>query len=330
MRKRFLFFVAALLLCSFAHVQATAVVKITDGDISDALRSAMETHANQLLIDLDNSAQQGRKDVDLEKKYMSDQAVSDVKKMWKSSPMTSPDANMNCRLLKTSTGWQIRGIPVDMLAADQDEKRQELTINFDPKGNISGVAIAIELHRYNELMEEGTTNLEYTRRQIIVDFVENFRTAYNRKDLRLLESVFSDKALIITGRVVEEVPNSDVTRMTMYNKKVVYLKQSKQEYLERLKKVFDKAKYINVKFDDIEITQHTKYDNLYAVTLKQTWRSSGYSDLGYLMLLIDFKDETRPLIQVRTWQPIKDKQGNIILREEDAFHVGSFVPQGME
>jgi len=40
--------------------------------------------------------------------------------------------------------------------------------------------------------------------------------------------------------------------------------------------VFDKAKYINVKFDDIEITQHTKYDNLYAVTLKQTWRSSGY------------------------------------------------------
>jgi len=29
------------------------------------------------------------------------------------------------------------------------------------------------------------------------------------------------------------------------------------------------------------------------------------------MLLIDFKDETRPLIQVRTWQPIKDKQGNI-------------------
>ena len=113
-----------------------------------------------------------------------------------------------------------------------------------------------------------------------MDFIENFRTAYNRKDNAMLNSVFSDKALIITGRVVKEKPNSDMTRMTLNNNKVVYIKQTKQEYLTKLAQVFKTVKYINVKFSDIEITEHPKFDNVYGVTLRQLWRTNRYQDEG--------------------------------------------------
>ena len=238
--------------------------------------------------------------------------------------MSCPPMNLNCRCLKTKDGYQVRGIPVDMVEADEEEARQELTISFDPQGLITNVAIAIEMNRYEELMAAKESELDYARRQIIVDFIENFRTAYNRKDNAMLNSVFSDKALIITGRVVKEKPNSDMTRMTLTNNKVVYIKQTKQEYLTKLAQVFKTVKYINVKFSDIEITEHPKFDNIYGVTLRQLWKTNRYQDEGYLFLMIDFRDTDNPLIQVRTWQPYKDMAGNVVTQKKDVFHLGSF------
>ena len=248
----------------------------------------------------------------------------EIKEIWKSSAMSCPPMNLNCRCLKTSDGYQVRGIPVDILAADGDEARQELTINFDTEGTISNVAIAIEMNRYEELMAQKQSDLDYARRQIIVDFIENFRTAYNRKDNAMLNSVFSDKALIITGRVVKEKPNSDLTRLTLNNNRVVYIKQTKQEYLTKLAQVFKTVKFINVKFSDIEIVEHPKFDSIYGVTLKQSWRTDRYHDEGYLFLMIDFRDSDNPLIQVRTWQPYKDAAGNIVTQKDEVFHLGSF------
>lgn len=140
----------------------------------------------------------------------------------------------------------------------------------------------------------------------------------------MLNSVFSDKALIITGRVVKEKPNSDMTKMTLANNKVVYIKQTKQEYLSKLAMVFKTVKFINVKFSDIEIVEHPKYDNIYGVTLKQLWKTDRYQDEGYLFLMVDFRDSDNPLIQVRTWQPYKDTAGNIVTQKKDVFHLGSF------
>ena len=38
--------------------------------------------------------------------------------------------------------------------------------------------------------------------------------------------------------------------------------------------------------------------------MKQSWKSSNYSDEGYLFLLWEFpEDGSSPIIHVRTWQP---------------------------
>ena len=65
-------------------------------------------------------------------------------------------------------------------------------------------------------------------RQMILDYVEQFRTAYNTKDIAFLEQIFSDDALIITGKVVKSVP-SEMNNF-MPQDKVVYNKQSKKRY----------------------------------------------------------------------------------------------------
>ena len=309
---------------SLSQALATTSFKITDGEVDPNVKARMETNVKALLDAFRTAADNGEKTVKLSKDNVSKTAIEEIKEIWKSSAMSCPPMNLNCRCLKTSNGYQVRGIPVDILAADGDEARQELTINFDTEGTISNVAIAIEMNRYEELMAQKQSDLDYARRQIIVDFRENFRTAYNRKDNAMLNSVFSDKALIITGRVVKEKPNSDLTRLTLNNNRVVYIKQTKQEYLTKLAQVFKTVKFINVKFSDIEIVEHPKFDSIYGVTLKQSWRTDRYHDEGYLFLMIDFRDSDNPLIQVRTWQPYKDAAGNIVTQKDEVFHLGSF------
>lgn len=309
---------------SLSQALATTSFKITEGEVDPNVKARMETNVKALLDAFRTAADNGEKTVKLSKDNVSKTAIEEIKEIWKSSAMSCPPMNLNCRCLKTSDGYQVRGIPVDILAADGDEARQELTINFDTEGTISNVAIAIEMNRYEELMAQKQSDLDYARRQIIVDFIENFRTAYNRKDNAMLNSVFSDKALIITGRVVKEKPNSDLTRLTLNNNRVVYIKQTKQEYLTKLAQVFKTVKFINVKFSDIEIVEHPKFDSIYGVTLKQSWRTDRYHDEGYLFLMIDFRDSDNPLIQVRTWQPYKDAAGNIVTQKDEVFHLGSF------
>lgn len=297
--------------------------KIIDGLSNENLKTVMETRVKEMLEAFNTASAQG-KSVKMSKDVITSEALKEIDLIWKTSSMTCPPMNIMSKCLHIRNGYQVRGIPVDVTEADEGEKRQELTVDFTPDGKISNVAIAIEMHRYDMIMAEKSSDIDYARRQVIVDFVENFRTAYNRKDLKLLTSVFSDKALIITGKVISEKPNSDIDRMTLNNNKVVYIKQTKQEYLRNLNNVFKTTKFVNVKFEDIDVVQHPKYDDVYGVTLKQYWHTNRYSDEGYLFLMIDFRDADNPLIQVRTWQPYKNKEGQVVTQKDDVYHLGSF------
>ncbi len=307
---------------SHANAQGTTFF-IKDGIDNPNLKAKMEHNVNAMIAAFKTAVIEKKKPK-LPSSIFTDDVEDRIEEMWKTSAMNFPIVEIKSRCLNTSTGYQVRGIPVDVLEADKDEERQELTVDFQRDGRISNVSIAIEMNRYEMIMSKRSSDLDYERRQMIVDFVENFRTAYNRKDLKMLNSVFSDKALIVTGKVVREKPNSDITRMTLNNNRVVYIKQTKQEYMQRLQRIFKLSKYVNVKFEDIEVTQHPKYDDIYGVNLKQYWHTSRYKDVGYLFLMIDFRDPDNPLIQVRTWQPDKDDKGNVVTRKENVFHLGSF------
>lgn len=317
---------SVLFFCFGNLVFADGVFKIIEGMRDPYLKARIESNVNLLLSALNAAQQKHAKSIKLSRDIISKDALDNIDEIWNTSAMSCPSSSLACRCLKTSTGWQVRGIPVDFEEADPSEKRQEISIDFSPDGVISNVSVAMEMHRYESIMSSDNCqdDLDYSRRQIIVNFVENFRTAYNRKDLKLLRSVFGDKALIITGKVVSEKPNTDISKIRLNNDRVIYTKQTKAEYLANLERVFKNTKYINVAFNDIDVTQHPKYDDIYGVTLKQYWHTNRYSDEGYLFLLIDFRDKDHPLIQVRTWQPYKDKSGKVVTQENQVFHLGSF------
>lgn len=139
------------------------------------------------------------------------------------------------------------------------------------------------------------------RRRVILNYCEHFRMAYTTKDIDFLRQVFSEQALIIVGNVVKTKAGSEGKFMPA--SRVEYNIRTKKEYISRLSKAFAASKNISVKFSDFRIMRHPTMDGIYGVSLRQQYKSDRYADDGYLFLLWDFRNESMPLIHVRTWQP---------------------------
>ena len=203
-------------------------------------------------------------------------------------------------------GYQIRGIEIEMLPIDdtfKDDLAQEVCIDFDKSGKIIDFNLAIGVNQYLRLFREGVELDDLDQRLQILNYVQQFKNAYNTKNIKFMEDIFSEDALIITGKVIKRV-KSDIPLPP----EIQYTKYNKQQYLNNLRKVFARNGYININFSDIRIRRHGAKPNYYGVTLKQDWNSSTYSDEGILFLIWDFTDEDAPKIHVRTWQPLEDQK----------------------
>ena len=158
-----------------------------------------------------------------------------------------------------------------------------------------------------KIMQGKLNETDASRRHMILNYCEHFRTAYTTKDIDFLRQVFSDKALIIVGNVVKPLANDNKCQAEA---RVTYAIHSKQDYIQRLSKVFAANQKIEVKFSNFRIMRHPTMDGIYGVTLRQQYKSDRYSDDGYLFLLWDFREKSMPLIHVRTWQPASSIGGN--------------------
>ena len=145
-------------------------------------------------------------------------------------------------------------------------------------------------------------------RRMILNYCEHLRTSYTTKDIDFLRQVFSDQALIIVGHVVKTADNNSAAGIEG-DEKVTFSLKTKKEYLERLEMVFAANKKIDVKFTDFRIMRHPTMEGIYGVSMKQKYTSDRYSDDGYLFILWDFRNESMPLIHVRTWQPAASVNG---------------------
>lgn len=308
--KRLLLFMLVFTSMS-AWAQEETRIHITDGVANAALKEKMERNAMTVLNALQTGVLENRKQPKLDETAITKGGKTVIMEVWKNSPFycTRSEINEICARMPQG-GWQMRDIPVRLVnVEDEEEALQDLVISFNNQGLVDNISFAIDANRYRELKAEGDSVGDLAQRQIVVDFVENFRTAYNRKDIKMLQQVFSDKALIITGHVVKAKTTKDDRGTKSILDHVEYRTQTKQQYLANLSKVFKANKFIDVKFDSLEISQHPKYEDIYGVNLIQHWNSKrynssdGYNDVGYLFLMIDFTDENEPCIQVRVWQP---------------------------
>jgi len=325
MKQKSLFYLIVVLLISNQTLKAqleTTNLVITDGIRNENLKRTIEKNVSDFLYACNTAAINGKKP-DLDKKTTTNDARKRFLSIWDTSPMGCSVSTLERKcLIRPAGGYQIRDIPVTVYEAPEKEQNQEIIINLTADGRIDDIFVPID--QYADLLSSGEKTEDIDLRMMVLDFVENFRTAYNRKDANFIESVFSNNAVIIVGKEIKQKPNSDATfRASMSNSQFEYQVKNKQQYISALRNVFRNNKYINVDFSEIMVLQHESYPQVYGVTLKQVWNSSLLKDdIGYVFLLIDFRDINKPLIHVRTWQP--EQYEGRQLRRDEIFQIGDF------
>lgn len=245
---------------------------------------------------------------------------------WKYKPYYCIETNNVKPCLYASDNMNVRDIPV--YSPNDDTPNRQLSISFNEKGQVECVRFAVELASYEKIMRNGgkeiTEATDIARRTSILSFVENYRNYYVNMDADKIENIFADDAIIITGSVITKAVRQADSKKIVMDKKVIYNRKNKKEYITSLRNLFDRQKEVNVEFDDIRVVQDPAKKHIYGVTLVQHWTSRSktekvYSDVGYLFLLWDFQDPEKPMIHARTWQP---KEG--VKTEEEIFSLNSF------
>ena len=302
---------------SFKELQQNSKVVITDIDNS-ALRAKMQDNASKLLYEL-NIAFYEKRIPKLSDTIVSQETLKSILSLWGTSMFHCCEADIIEKGLKWKDGYEVRNIPLFFKEADSTNKYQEATIIFNSAGIIIGFKMSIDPNQYNELLREGNSIDDIKRRQIIINFIENYLTAYNRRDIDFINDVYNEIGVIITKTGVKKTQMNDtLTKEKQENN----LMQPKIAYITDLRKVIKNNTYFNIAFDEIEITQHRKYPEIYGVTLKQDWYTSRYKDVGYLFLIIDFHNEENPTIFFQSWQP--EKVNNEVLKKEEIYNLGMF------
>lgn len=184
---------------------------------------------------------------------------------------------------------------------------EDVVFTFDHNNKICNIAFGLGATAEGDILCKGDWN--EASRMAIMQFLENYKTAFALKRLDYIESIFDEDAIIVTGTVVTKANKSkdDFGNFSLGNNtNVRFSSFSKQSYIKHLARSFASKEYINLRFADNEVYQIGKGGETFAIQLSQEYYSSNYGDKGYLFLLVDVNDPQHPLITVRTWQPEKD------------------------
>lgn len=320
---------ALVLLCSLSTRALDVQLNPDKGIASDIPVNVMEASLTALLSEI-NAACEGDRPLNLDGIKMSAEAKATLQDLWVVSHFHCDDDQVTDRLWNFKTTFMARNIPLIIVpdAADSwaNGTFQEAVVEFDRQGSITDFCFSFS-SRVGESLEKcsGGNDIEDIQRKgIIMSWCDKLATAYNRHDMNFMQTIFSDKALIITGKVVMQSNKEFGTA----NAKVEYTKQTKKQYLTNLAKCFAKNKWINVEFTEVgiggcgSVTRSKVNKNFYGVRLHQKWKSTNYSDEGYVFLLWNFTSEDKPQIEVRTWQP--DMVGDTKVAEDDIISLGDF------
>ena len=185
---------------------------------------------------------------------------------------------------------------------------EDIVFQLNAEGKITSLSFGLNKPAVDDIMNQ--TAWGDTARQVLITFLESYKTAYALKRLDYIRSIFSDDALIITGSVVK---SSGVGERQPLDRNVVkYTRQTKGEYMKKLEHIFAGNEFINLRFADNQIRKSGVGGEIYGIQIKQDYFSSSYGDTGYLFLMVDLNHPKEPVIHVRTWQPEKDPNFGLI------------------
>ena len=202
---------------------------------------------------------------------------------------------------KTDFGWEARQFGVSVSCEGFPTRNETVVVDYDEEGKIYNFGYTINPALHELFESQGTAAGDWDYRQIAIKFLENYKTSYTTKNIEDIETLYSEDAIIITGKVVKKTKLDKEISTNFSDKEIIYFKRTKQEHIQRQKEVFANNRFVWLQFDTFNINV-APVDSVYGVSMQQNYFSSTYKDEGYLFLLIDFRGE-QPLIHVRNWQP---------------------------
>ena len=185
---------------------------------------------------------------------------------------------------------------------------EDVVFTLNKEGKIDCLSFGLNKPAVDDIMNQ--TSWNDTVRNVLIKFLESYKTAYALKRYDYINSIFSDDALIITGSVLKHTVSNEGQAMS--KQAVKYTRQTKSEYMKKLQHIFRSSEFINLRFADNQVRKSGVGGEIYGIQIKQDYFSSSYGDTGYLFLMVDLNNPKEPVIHVRTWQPEKDPDFGLI------------------
>lgn len=169
---------------------------------------------------------------------------------------------------------------------------QELAVVYHPKQIFN----SFELYKIFVTPVEQNTAVDVSAN--VLKWLEQLRQAYEAKDIQYFKKAYNKEALLLTGS-------------QLYKHDYVFRKQTKEEYIARLKSIFNRYSRIRVSYDQVKIEPDNTRAGWFGITLTEGLtagndKSQNYYSEGYIFMLTNFEDEAHPQILVRVWEDVNE------------------------
>lgn len=199
---------------------------------------------------------------------------------------------------------------------------ENITFRIDKDLNkITSFAFALTDKAETDIFNAAAQWPEFSRFSIL-QFMEDYQTAYALKRLDYLNMIYSEDAIIITGSVLKKATQDRVDGSPINvgsRTDVKYTQLDKNQFLKRLDQQFKEKEYIHLRFEETKtktiVGRYIPRGTAFAIELNQIYESSNYSDKGYLTLILDASKDPA-MIHIRLWQPDKTDMSDITSIDE--------------
>lgn len=217
----------------------------------------------------------------------------------------------NIHFFKSQNGTVVaRGLQMSFSFRTGGKKTyvEDVVFTFDPDHRISNVAFGLGQVAENDILCKYAPGWTDETRELLMEFMENYKTAYCLKRLDYIRDIFADDAVIIVGNVVRRasVQRPGERPITLKGQETIrYNRYTKDTYLKHLEQTFARSEFINIRFTNNDVQWLEKYRDkkMFAIQIGQEYNSTRYADKGFLFLLVDITNQDEPQIKIRTWQP---------------------------
>lgn len=212
------------------------------------------------------------------------------------------------KFIQFDDGVMCRSIPMSFHFKNNNRTFiEDVVFQFNISKKVSNITFGLSKVAVDDIISND--RWDERSKLILINFLENYKTAYALKRADYIESIFADDALIIVGSVLKTKANSDNPYRN--NDIVRYNRYTKEQFIRNLRHSFASNEFINIRFEDNTILKSGKGREVYGIQIKQDYFSSNYGDSGYLFLMVNINNPNEPIIHVRTWQPEKNPDGSI-------------------